>query len=227
MTRRGYSSPRSAPGQSPALTFLASAYDAMPATLNEGDRVDCMSRAMKIAIECRFQFDKQDAEVLKTLEIDTSAGVFRPLHQNFYTMACTSGGTYPRLWEAAHAIKPWIAEEVLAPRLHGRPEVFRDNRVAPGLGILIPVPIDQDELTLARLDGKQVWLCTSMTNDDIVLCRYRLSEDRGSPYESSGNPVKKWKVGREEWAALRAKTAVSAADAPDSHARSSARVALP
>jgi hypothetical protein len=209
------------------MTFLNAAYDAMPASLNEGERVSCMDQCLKVAIDGRFQFDKQDAEKLKRLGITTSAGVFRPLSESFYTQACLAGGTYARMWEVEHGVKPWVADEVFDARRRGHPDVLKNNRVAPGLCVLIPGAIDQDELTLPRMEGKQVWWCTSMKDNEMVLCRYRLSENGGSPLECAGTPVRKWKVSREEWSALRARHAVEASEVKAPVANNAAKAMSP
>lgn len=198
---------------SPAVAFLTATKAAMPSTVGDRVRISAMHDAMDIALRCRFKFDKDDADRLKRFGIKTCVGVFRPLEERYYAVACNHGGTYARMWEAHTGMKPWMALLVLSLPDHrnGRgSEVLNDNRLAVGMGVLIPSD-PEDDPDLPRYENAQVWWCTSMTKDEIVLCRYRLTADRRHPFHREGTPAKKWKLTRAQWEALQPKPAEQAA----------------
>ena len=185
------------------LAFLTAARDLMPRTLGDRDRIRGMSEAMNVAIRCRFCFALTDAEALAKgrFGIKTCVGVFRPL--DYYAMACKFGGTYARMWEVHTGMQPWIAPLVLLTRDRDDSlEPSPNNRVAVGLGVLIATPVDQDDEKLARTRDHAVWWCTSVSNDQIILCRYRYPPDRRWPGQRDGAPAKRWTLSRDEWKAL-------------------------
>lgn len=192
---------------SPGLTFMQSAFDAMPRTLGDRVRIAALGDAMHLAIKCRMRFAKEDIEPLNELRQHTCVGVFRPFDEEFYRGACIAGGTYPALWEKVSGVKSWIAPEVLVKNTAER---LKDNRVCPGLGVLIGTAEDDcghpllvmTKFDLAAMDGKQLWWCTSIDNDHIILCRYA-RHATGSLLSTSGmKPARRLKLTREQWAEL-------------------------
>jgi hypothetical protein len=205
---------------SPAIAFLIAARDAMPSTLGDRVRIQAMGEAMSIAVRCRFKFNKDDGQALANgrFGIETSVGVFRPLDESYYAEACSHGGTYARMWESWTETKPWMAPRVLSRPTYrgGATEVLADNRVAPGLGILIASPPTQDdEAGLARAGGDQVWWCTSLGKDEIVICRYRYQDGMAYPFQRDGAPARRMKLTRAQWAAQTAPKAAETVAAPE------------
>jgi hypothetical protein len=194
---------------SPGLAFIKAARDAMPNTIGDRLRISGMSAAMAIAVRCRFRFDTADAEKLsgRGYTIEKSGGVFRPLDKMYYSQACMSGGTYARMWEAHTGIKPWIAALAFGREPDRLSLVYDlvDNRVGDGMGVLIECApeADVDGLAgMARTRECQVWWCTSMDADEVILCRYRFQSDRRYPFDREGSPARKLRLTRKEWAEL-------------------------
>jgi len=199
---------------SPGLAFLQAAANAMPRTLCDRELISAMCGVMKIAVECRFAFDKGDAAALAEFSMNRSS-VFRPLDEHYYAAACSHGGTYARMWEAHHGIKPWIASRALGlAGHHSTPPVLPNNRIATGMGLLVaadPATAAQDATDrLPRFEDAQVWWCTSLEAEQIVLCRYRFKDGERWPFARNGQPAKVWKVSRAEWEKLNPKTASAA-----------------
>jgi hypothetical protein len=196
---------------SPALLFLQSAANAMPRTIGDAIRIRAMSDAMAMAISCRFKFNIGDEKKLRNLSISRQVGVFSPMTMRYYAMACACGGTYPKMWEVANKAKPWVTKRAIgtiyaafSSSAIGGCEVMPGNRVAEGMGVLIPFPEDQDDLDLQRYDGAQVWWVTtiSIEKDEIVLCRYRKdpkSQYSDAAFLKNGTPAKRQKMSRKQW----------------------------
>lgn len=172
--------------KSSALEFLQTARDAMPKGI--GDRLysATMNELMSTAIRCQMAFKGGDMQALESLSFSRSVGVFYPYSEGFYSQACRVGGTYPALWEKRKGIRPWRANLLL--------KNDRGGRVAPGIAVLL---FPDDGKGLATSAGLQVLWCTSLTDDHIVLCRYR------GPYVNfrEGRPMGRIKLDREQWAA--------------------------
>jgi len=197
---------RSHDQMSAGLAFLTAARDAMPSTLGDRVGIQAMCEAMSLAVRCKFKFDKDDAGVLATqFGIRTCVGVFRPLDESYYSAACVHGGTYARMWESWADMKPWIASNAIAGNCGAsRGESLGENRVAPGVGVLLPLTeADSDvDAGLAQTREAQVWWCTSIAKDEIVLCRYRFPEGRRYAFDRDGPPARRIKLSRPQWAAL-------------------------
>lgn len=183
---------------SPGLQFMLAAFNGMPRSLGDRVRIAALGEALTLAIKCRMRFSKTDIDELNSLRQQTCVGVFRPFDEHFYTAACVAGGTFPALWEKATKIAPWIAPEVQDRNFT---EVLVDNRVAPGLVVLIN-PSESvvggvgDEL--AVLGTKELWWCTSISDEQLVLCRYR-KHPNGYSLAPHGQPAKIWKLTRDQW----------------------------
>jgi len=188
------------------LAFLQAAVGAIPKTMGDRERINLLDGAMSLAVRGRFAFDRDDAAELQRFDIHTCVGVFRTL--DWYLLACQAGGTYPRMWEAHHKQRPWVAARaafVDRTSYGPRPEFKEDNRVAPGAALLMPPSFGNPCHALASHEGLQVWWCTSMTDETVTLCRYlvpatldqRLSTYGG--FERSGSPARVRKLTREEW----------------------------
>ncbi|WP_148211110.1 hypothetical protein [Methylibium petroleiphilum] len=190
---------------SAGLAFLTAARDGMPSTLGDRVRIQAMGEAMHLAVRCKFRFDKDDAGALKPFGIRTSVGVFRPMDENYYSAACVHGGTYARMWEAWADMKPWIAPRAIAGGYGStRGDDLGENRVAPGVGVLLPLT-EADagaDAGLSQTRDAQVWWCTSIEKNEIVLCRYRFPEGRRYPFDRDGQPARRMKLSRAQWAAL-------------------------
>lgn len=199
---------------SKGLAFIKAAAAAMPKAMGDRDYVSAMAQVMSLAIDSRFQFAATDGPALNRFGHDTCVGVFRPLDSRWYVQACIAGGTYPAMWEKSHKERPWKAPFVVynkdprAPIGH-RLAVLENNRVYVGLGVVLPMSMDEDpEAELDRFDNfpldgwktqegrtlsGQVWWVTSAEDSHIMLCRYK---------PETQFPVRRKKVLREEWAAL-------------------------
>lgn len=192
------------------MKFIAAAHNAMPSTIGDRDRISAMDGVLRTAITCRFPFDRDDGRHLASshLGIETNVGVFRPLDMHAYVLACVHGGTYPKAWEAHHGIKPWVAPRIFVSEDRwGAIARLQDNRIAPGLGVLIDAPLEEDDPQLARDEGSQIWWCTSMDKDRLILCRYRMepvqdARERVRPYAHTGAPAKRMTIDRAQWEAL-------------------------
>jgi hypothetical protein len=197
---------------SAGLAFMQAAAAAMPKTLGDRERIAAMSEAMRLAVRNRFAFAKQDVDALRRLGIETCVGVFRPL--DYYQEACSAGGTYAKMWEAHHGQKPWLALKAIVPRYlqrdYGRTEIQENNRVAIGLGVLMPQSFDEPDKFTLPFQGLQVWWVTSMTDETITVCRYRVTpkelEDRHyeTPFLRTGHPFRIRKLSRDQWKELNA-----------------------
>lgn len=184
---------------SPALRFLTAAFSAMPATLGDRERSAAMNDVMHIALRCRMAFSPDDAIHLQQLSLRSCVGVFDALDPMFYAVACKAGGTYPRMWEKAKAIRPWIAARAAIDQF----DIRLDHRVAPGVAVLIRA--DESEQGLPRIGPHQVWWCTSMDGDQTLrFGRYRLPEARSNPFLREGRPAHLRSFTREQWEAAQA-----------------------
>jgi hypothetical protein len=190
---------------STGLAFMQAAAAAMPKSLGDRDRISAMCEAMQLAVRNRFAFAKQDAEALKRLAIITSVGKFRPL--DYYGMACIYGGTYARMWEAHHGQQPWVARKAITPE-HVRDglSILDNNRVAVGMGVLLPQSMDIHDPATLPVDGMQVWWVTGMSDDFVRVCRYRLTpselanRNRSMPFQHQNRaPFRIRTLMREEW----------------------------
>lgn len=191
---------------SAGLAFMRAAVHAMPRSLGDRERVAAMDAAMTLAVKNRFAFDKEDAEQLENMGIHRCVGVFRAL--DFYLLACRFGGTYPRMWEAHHGQKPWMADRAVFPAFIGgadirQPVIIENNRIAVGAGALLPGMDDPD---LATYEKNQVWWCTSMTEDSITVCRYKVTDASRkyhglgyAPLHHEGKPTRVRKLTRTQW----------------------------
>lgn len=194
---------------SAGLAFITAARDGMPSTLGDRVRIQAMGDAMALAVRCKFKFDKDDAAVLKQFGIHTCVGVFRPMDEHYYSQACVHGGTYARMWEAWAGMRPWIASRAFAGGYGStRGDELGENRVAPGIGVLLPL-VEADagaDAALSQTRDAQVWWCTSIEKEEIVLCRYRFPAERRYPFDREGQPARRMKLSRAQWAALFPKT---------------------
>lgn len=193
---------------SAGLAFMQAAVQAMPRSLGDRERIAAMDAAMTLAVRNRFAFDKEDAKQLENMGIRRCVGVFRAL--DFYLLACRFGGTYARMWEAHHDTKPWMADRAVFPAYIGgvddrQPVITENNRITVRAGALLPGLDDPD---LATFEGSQVWWCTSMTDDTITLCRYKVADDSlkhygivYAPLHHQGKPTRVRKLTRTEWEA--------------------------
>jgi hypothetical protein len=170
--------------------------------------IAALGEALSLAIKCRMRFSKDDIGPLNKLRKHTCVGVFRAFDQHYYSAACSTGGTYPALWEKANGIKPWIAPHVLAARQYQH-ERMEDSRVAPWMAVLIER--EEDSQDLAAMGGMQVWWCTSLDNDHITLCRYQYDKSGSAIIHDRQKPAKRWKLSRQEWKDLFAKPEQTAA----------------
>ncbi|KVP16883.1 hypothetical protein [Burkholderia ubonensis] len=196
---------------SAGLAFMQAAAAAMPKTLGDRERIAAFSGAMTLAVRNRFAFAKDDAKELLRMGIETCVGVFRPL--DYYLGACVHGGTYARMWEAHHGQKPWVARKAIAPRYafdHYRTTILDDNRVATGMGVLLPQSFDAPDSFTLPVQGLQVWWVTSQTDEIITVCRYRLNPSElekrhaDTPFQRTGHPFRIRKLTREQWKELNA-----------------------
>ena len=187
---------------SPALTLLDAAATAMPRTLGDRVRIAAMGEVMRIAIDCRMMFGRGEASSLRRFDAHTCVGIFRALDEHWYSRACRRGGTYSAMWEAHHGHEPWIAPDVFVGQaIHDQ---ARNNRVAPGIALLLP-STDDDDPDVPRLGSRfEVWWCTSFDRaaDTITLCRYRLTAERRHPLTREGLPRRRCVFSRGSWAEL-------------------------
>lgn len=179
---------------SPGLAFMLAADNGMPSTLGDRLAIASMGEALLLALRCKMKFAKDDMPDLMRLRRQTCVGVFRPTDEQYYRAACVAGGTFAGAWEKYKQTKPWIAPEVLE---RSNAEVMPANRVAVGLAVLISSEEDAD---LASFRGKQIWWCTSMQDDEVVLCRYHCAA-HDTPLVPRGKPARIKKLTRQEWAA--------------------------
>ncbi|EKF7416797.1 TPA: hypothetical protein ACNVX4_006307 [Pseudomonas aeruginosa] len=180
---------------SPGLAFLQAASNAMPSSLGDRATIAAMNEAMSFAVRCKMRFAKADMPELLRLRRQTCVGVFRPDSEPFYSAACAAGGTFAAAWEKHFRMKPWIAPEVLEAR---SPDLLTNNRVGPGLAVLIEAKTDQD---LATFRGKQVWWCTSFDDTEMILCRYPCNPNE-TPLVARGKPARRMTLSRSQWSDL-------------------------
>lgn len=177
---------------SPGLAFMLAASNGMPSTLGDRSTTAALGDALLLAIRCKMKFDRADMAELWKLRRSTSVGVFRPTDTCYYTAACRAGGTFAGAWEKHHETKPWVAPIVLEK---GNADILANNRVAPGLGVLVESGEDPE---LATLSGRQVWWCTSMSAEGIVLCRYAPGLTT-TALRPSGSPTRIKTLTRASW----------------------------
>lgn len=200
---------------SPGLMFMQAANTALPKSLGDRDSVAALSEAMSLAVRNRFVFALNDADELRRLGIETCVGVFRPLDEHYYRLACMFGGTYAKMWEKHHKQKPWVAHTAVLPvhryydTQHKLGRTLPANRVTTWMGVLMPdsfSPEDSEtEAQFGTYNGMQVWWCTSLSNTEITLCRYRLPQNAekhygDAPFIREGKPGRIRKLSRDDWA---------------------------
>lgn len=185
---------------SPAVKFLSAAIDAMPKTLGDRERSGTLNDLMAIAIKTRMEFNRDDHIVLSAsrFRMRTCVGVFMPLADHWYYRACVAGGTYARMWEESQGMKPWKAAEAFTDG--GIREPRKNQRMAPGLGLTLPSD-DKADKDLQYTSQGTVWWCTSVSNEQLVLCAYA---GGASLYgrRPEGNPKRRRTFTRQQWAEL-------------------------
>ena len=201
--------------KSAGVLFMQTTAAILPRTLGDRERVPAMSAALQLAIRNRVVFHVDDGALLDRLGIRTCVGVFRPMDELYYHWACMAGGTYAAMWEKHHKQRPWKAAHAVMPRPHhdwqrklGR--IQKASRVTKHLGVLMPedfMPARSaaEAARFGQYQGYQVWWCTSVTDEEITLCRYPLPEDHAkhygdAPFVRSGRAAKIRKLSRDEWA---------------------------
>jgi hypothetical protein len=196
---------------SAGLAFMQATVAAMPKTMGDRERIAAIGEAMLFAIRNRFAFDRTEAAALNRLNQRTCVGVFRAL--DFYTEACAAGGTYPRMWETHTGQKPWVALKAFAPRYRLNDHcttILENNRVAEGLGVLLPPSFEECDDALMH-KGDQVWWVTSMDDDFITLCRYQAGDEADidfnpraweREFRRAGSPLRRRKLTRIQWKEL-------------------------
>lgn len=187
--------------RSAGLAYMLAAKAAAPKSLGDRERIAVMGASMDIAVRNRFPFKPDDAEELANLGIRTCVGVFRPLDQCYYRIACLVGGTYPRMWEAYHGLAPWKAAVAVIPyHFRIRDDLLENTRVTTDIGVLMPQSFGPDEPELASHLGLQVWWVTSCTGDTVNLCRYSPSTGyAGHLQRPGGAPARRRQVDRDAW----------------------------
>lgn len=201
--------------RSPGLSFMHAADAALPKSLGDRDSIQALTDAMTIAVRSRFIFAVDDADELRRLSIKTCVGVFRPLDEFYYHLACMFGGTYAKLWEKHHKQKPWVAHTAVLPlhrhhdMQHKLGRTLPANRITTHMGVLMPhsfAPEDAEaEAQFGVYHEQQIWWCTSLNDKEITLCRYRLPVNPEKHYGDAafireGKPARIRKLSREEWA---------------------------
>jgi hypothetical protein len=196
---------------SAGLAFMRATVRAMPRTMGDRERIAAVGEAMMFAIRNRFAFDRDDADALSVMNTRTCVGVYRAM--DYYSFACAAGGTYARMWETKMGRKPWIALKAFAARYrlsnHGT-TLLENNRVAEGLGVLLPPSFEKcDDALLHK--GDQVWWVTSQDNDTITLCRYQAGDESDvdfnpqaweREFRRAGSPIRRRKLTRDQWKEL-------------------------
>lgn len=188
----------SKPEISPGLAFIQAAANAIPRTMGDRVEIGLLTELLATAIKNKFIFHLEDAQALNRLAIRTNVGIFRPMDEYFYRIACRHGGTYPKLWEKAHNTKPWMAPKVA---IYGypayQPQILENNRVVPGMAVL--VQSREESLPESSIyQGLQVWWCTSISATQINMALYPTHPS--NPFKSEGKLLKLKKLSREEWA---------------------------
>lgn len=217
-----------------AIDYLEAAARALPRTLGDRDSIAAMDAAMCVAIDSGMVFRSGDMERLQKLRISTCVGNFDPIYEGYYRRGCIMGGTYPRMYESEREFRPWIADLVWlrppfgrAPARYGSfQSEFQSMRVAPGFALAVrDHALDADEAQLQRIsipggagETFQLWWCTSLGQDEIKLCRYPRRQDGRNPLEGdNGKPVRRWTLGRQEWAAAVAPCRCTAGELDTEH----------
>ncbi|MFC6282196.1 MULTISPECIES: hypothetical protein [Polaromonas] len=186
---------------SPALQYITTSRNSLPKGIGDRQWHAFMSSIMELAITNRMVFDKDDGDALVRLSARCQYGVFNPIAESWYILACRAGGTYCRMYEKAVGLTPWVAPLVLVDQHRGLTPT--KGRVAPQMGVVLPKAENDDTHAETTRDGDQVWWCTSLTDDQIILCRYRQDPDQSNSYRS-GPPINRWKLSRGEWKDLHA-----------------------
>lgn len=179
---------------SAGLAFMRAAHAGIGKSVGDRDRSAAMNDLLDTAIRMKMQFDLGDCASLARLGIRTCVGVFDPMDMSFYRRACVSGGTYAKMWEAAHGAKPFKAVRA------GEKSALQSGlRVAQDVAVLLAGE-DEDDLW-PRVEGHQVWWVTSVNfvADTITICRYRLLPDQRFPYNRLGRPGNRLTLSRKEW----------------------------
>lgn len=185
------------------LALLLAAHAAFPRGAGDRNRIQAMHDLLSNAIACKVQFNVDDGPQIKAagIGIQTSVGVFRPLDDVWYYRAAIAGGTYARMWEAHHGVKPFLVPE--AWRGEGSREVpLQRQRVAPGLAILLPD--DDREPGLQLHGGSAVWWCTKVDfdSDRVHLCRYPgsfMRNPRNAFDANARKPARRKAISRIQW----------------------------
>lgn len=212
---------RQSGGQAPlskGLAFMRAAHQSCLTTMGERDRAAAMNDFMERAVRLRFAFNKNEGKALQQLGLSTCAGDFEPLAQRFYVTACAAQGvTYPRLWETWHAFEPWVASKAVirtTGTLSGAADyvVADNNRIAPGLGVLLPQSFMLETEPLACWEDLQMWWCLCFGRDAIVLARYAAAPEsqahgHGTAFLRPGLPARGRLLTRSQWALCNPKPA--------------------
>jgi hypothetical protein len=192
------------------LAFMLAAAAAAAKATDDGKRVVGLRESMEVAIRNCFAFDKEDGAELLKLGVQTRKGDFQPL--NYYREGCLAGGAYPEMWEAHHQMQPWVARKAITSThvTHGY-RILDDNRVAAGMGVLLPESFDTPDDATRSVQGMQVWWVNALTPELIRVCRYRLTPDElanwtvDTPFQHhSRSPFRVRTLLREEWDELNA-----------------------
>lgn len=200
---------------SAGLAFMQAAQKGLPRALGDRNRIAVMDQAMEIAVRNRFAFDTDDGVLLRAMGIRACVGIFNPLSDDYYRVACEVGGTYPRMWERWNGIRPWVGRAVWFDDIwHNTFRVEPKSRIAESCCVLMPADFfsKEDQGLAACADGSQIWWCTAFSNDQINLCRYRPADDDGKRrltefVRPRGSPERRQKLSREEWEAVQARLA--------------------
>ncbi len=180
---------------SPAVKYLVALF---LASRRSGDRDRCtlMYQGLGIAIENGFSFGIDDARILKRegIAISTSVGKFSPVWDQGYEKAVRLGGSYVAMYEYATKMRPWRHPMVLIPvsyRKNLEVERRENSRLVPGFCV------DRRETLEER------FFCTSISDDQIVLCRYHMLEPEKRNEKTgliwSSRVAKRLVMDREQW----------------------------
>lgn len=187
---------------SPGLAFITTAIASMPNSIGDRLFAGTMNELLSIAIKCNMRFDRSDGNALSGQSMchESSVGVFRPLEQRWYELACMWRSTpYALMWENHMGFKPWRADTAYAGQVHLALPVR--SRVAPGLAVLLPSQIAEPTDVLKH-KNQQVWWCTSISidraYDTITLCRYRPGR-YGGAFSREGAPASRRHYSRDDW----------------------------
>lgn len=194
---------------SPGLAFMQATVAAIPKSLGDRVRIALMNDTLKMAVQHKFVFDLADGPALNRMQIYTCVGVFDPLREHYYPLACKTGGTFARMWEKHNQLKPWIAARALYDCWHRRNPETSDGRVANSIPVLLPLSFQDGakDAGLDAIDGQAVWWVTGTSKDHILLCRYPKDESNDMArygIQRSGKPARRAKLTRDVWDALQA-----------------------